>query len=184
MKIKTIHLLAIAIITILILGFTRNRMEDFSDVGAIKYSLLPPNTFAKTQQGTWALLDGKPIAEDQLLYTLLEQDFLLDIFKDVNGITKLPDARGNFLRSMNINGQGNDPDKLRPVGSFQPDAFKTHKHTLGDSGRADWKSNELVNRQRVRHDGTGGGISTSFTGDPNETRPKNIAVYCYVKVSN
>ncbi len=187
MKIKPTHVLLTVITTVLIMGFSKNRMEDFYEIGDIKYSILPPNTFAKTQQGDWVLLDGKPIAEDQLLHTVLEQDFLLDTFKDANGIAKLPDARGNFLRSMNVNGQGTDPDKARKVGSYQADALKNHKHPLqnviykhGRSFRGDNAKDHALKHAY----GSVWASETKITGNGDESRPKNIAVYCYVKVSN
>jgi len=193
MKIKKTHFLSLTVIIFLIMGFSRNQTEDYHEIGDIKYSLLPPNTFAKTQKGSWALLDGKPIAEDQKLYTLLEQDFLLDIFKDGNGIVKLPDARGRFIRSMNINGQGNDPDKARKVGSFQNDAFQGHKHVNSNNIAQLISKKQTNNTPRQRYTVTGtaaqntAGSINSGHGSPrisSETRVKNIAVYCYVKVSN
>ncbi|MCH2195089.1 hypothetical protein [Kordia sp.] len=187
MKIKTTHFLSLTVIIFLIMGFSRNQTEDYHQIGDIKYSLLPPNTFAKTQKGSWALLDGKPIAEDQKLYTLLEQDFLLDIFKDGNGIVKLPDARGSFIRSMNINGQGNDPDTKRNVGSYQPDALKTHKHALQNTiykhGRS-FKGDNAKDHALKHAYGSVWASVTKNTGGAAESRPKNIALYCYVKVSN
>jgi hypothetical protein len=127
------------------------------------------------------------------LYNLLEQDFILDIFKDANGIAKLPDARGNFLRSMNINGQGNDPNKERKVGSYQADAFQGHKHVNSNSIAQLISKKQTNNTPRQRFTVTGtaaqntAGSLNSGHGTPrisNETRVKNIAVYCYVKVSN
>lgn len=187
MKIKSIHLLFIGIITLTIMGFSRNQSEDYYEIGDVKYSILPLNAFHKTQKGSWALLDGKPIAEDQKLYTFLEQEFLLDNFKDINGNAKLPDARGNFIRSMNINGQGNDLQEGRIVGSYQKDALKKHKHPLQNviyKHRRSFKG-EADKDHTLKHAyGTVWASETKDTGDAAESRPKNIALYCYIKVSN
>ena len=100
--------------------------------------------------------------------------------------------RGLFIRGANIMdiNEGlhtkpvdilqSNPDNTE-VGKFQKDEFKKHNHTLGNAGRAEWQSNELVNKQRVRHDG-GVGISTSFSGVSTETRPKNISVIYLIRV--
>lgn len=187
MKIKSIHLLLIGIIALTIMGFSRNQSEDYYEIGDVKYSILPPNAFHKTQKGSWALLDGKPIAEDQKLYTFLEQEFLLDNLKDANGNVNLPDARGSFIRSMNINGQGKDPQTGRVVGSYQADALKTHKHALQNTiykhGRS-FKGDNAKDHALKHAFGSVWASETKNTGGAAESRPKNIALYCYVKVSN
>ncbi len=193
MKIKTLHIVLIAIFTILLMSFSENQPEGFYQIGNVQYSILPPNVFPKTQKGTWVLLDGKPIGEDQELYTILEQESLLDIFKDANGIVKLPDAKGRFIRSMNINGQGDDLDKSRTAGSYQNDAFQGHKH-VGSSSIAQLISKKQTNntpRQRYTVTGTAAsntaGTIDGGYGTPrisNETRPKNIALYTYIKIAN
>lgn len=187
MKFTTMHLCVFAIGILILLGFSRNQSDDYYEIGDVKYSILPPNTFNKTQKGSWVLLDGKPMAEDQKLYALLEQEFLLDNFKDANGVYTLPDARGNFIRSMNVNGQGNDPQAGRLVGSYQADALKTHQHSLQNTiykhGRS-FKGDDDRDHTLKHAYGSVWAQRTNDTGDANESRPKNITLYCYIKVSN
>ena len=187
MKIKSIHLAIIGIFTLIIMGFSQDPSEEYYEIGDVKYSILPPNVFGKTQKGTWVLLDGKPIGDDQKLYTFLEQEFILDMFKDKNGIAKLPDAKGRFIRSMNINGQGSDPNKTRKVGSYQGDALKKHKHPLqnviykhGRSFRGDNAKDHALKHAY----GSVWASETKVTGNDDESRPRNIALYTYIKTAN
>ncbi len=165
---------------------------DMGTIGDVKYSILPPTTFKKYNGDGWRLMNGQNIEGTQLA-TVAKR-------------THLPDASNNFIRCL-------DPkDKNRQVGSVQNDATRmphnrfvtnniqnTHKHpnTRGrihsqpsnpgppsGGGRAD----DFAHRENTKP------IQTytkdySWThnhiingGDP-ETRPKNIALYIYIKVN-
>jgi len=121
---------------------------------------------------TWVLADGTPDVDD-VGYRL---DYL-------SGDT--PDLRGVFLRGLNegrTDGMQDPEGTGRTAGTSQADQFKSHEH------RAHWSNAPPVS----------GGVwydIWSFYGPlpystcpameaagGSETRPKNVAVYYYVKV--
>ncbi|MBF0548573.1 MAG: hypothetical protein HQM08_29340 [Candidatus Riflebacteria bacterium] len=116
--------------------------------------------------------DGRPAPTDSL--------FSRDIASFV------PDLRGVFLRGLNkfddLKGSRNDgmedPDGDRVSGSSQQDVFKTHVHKVegfgGDFGPHIGTAH--VSSDNVRTTGP------EDSGGGRETRPKNVAVYYYIKV--
>lgn len=90
-----------------------------------------------------------------------------------DGINGTPDLRGAFIRGWGDLANGRDPEGgSRVLGSFQPEDFKRHSHTLGT----------IVNRDRgdsnTLHQTDAGQAQTGETGGP-ETRPDNVALlYC------
>jgi hypothetical protein len=190
---KTIFLL---IIGFTLLSFTLSNssifQQDLEDVGIIKQSLLKPNQFNKTQKGSWVLLDGSLIEKDTKLFNLLEENFDLNILTLKDNKYYLPNASGAFLRSSNVNGQGFDPESDRKIGSLQNDAFQGHKHFSG-TRFATYHGKQSSNTPKQRHNVTesvydnSAGIHDAGNGKPriaNETRPINISVYTYIKISN
>lgn len=163
--------------------------SDNTNIGDVKYSILPPNIFNETQKGNWVLLDGKPLSEETELYKLLEGKMSLDILQKKQDAHFLPDTRGRFIRSMNINGQGDDPEKNRKIGSYQADIFQQHTHAIGVSA-SDKAAASQMNRNRfadflqqgARAPFQTHGAINGRTGE--ETRPKNIALYTYIKIAN
>lgn len=192
-KIKTILL---SITTFTLLSFTINNssifQENMEDIGIIKQSLLKPNQFNKTQKGKWVLLNGQEISKETVLYKILDENFDLNILTKKDEKYFLPNATGTFIRSSNVNGEGRDPDKDRKIGSIQNDAFQGHKHINGDN-IAQYYKKESPNTPKQRHNVTGAifknsaGIYDAGYGKPriaNETRPVNISMYTYIKISN
>lgn len=111
----------------------------------------------------------------------------------VNGLT-IPDLRGQFLRGIDLAAAGAkdtayDPAGKRIAGNQQADAFQGHWHRVLGSGTP-----------APGHAGVGGMIEEFFPLGPqsvvdpiadstngaprtaSETRPKNVAVYWYIKV--
>ncbi|MEJ1242526.1 hypothetical protein WBG78_30540 [Chryseolinea sp. T2] len=141
---------------------------DEGFLGDIRMSILHPATFEKEHPG-WVLMAGQKVELNWELGTL--------------GVTQLPDARGNFLRGMNMGRDGDtgDPDgDVRSVGSFQQDDFKRHNHRIPIYlQHGNWSS-----------DGNNWATQTNYAPETcaifneggNETRPKNICVYVYIKV--
>lgn len=96
--------------------------SDSTPVGTVIYSVLPPQAFLRINEG-WAVLDGTALNPDWELSKKINSNNL----QILDG--KLPDASGMFLRAMNYDNIGADPEK-RSVGSKQNDNFKSHRHYL------------------------------------------------------
>jgi hypothetical protein len=148
--------------------------EDISrtlPVGSVTASFLPPEDFYRlaNREGapvTWQLADGSPSGET--------------LYKKLTGQTNLPDLRGKFLRGLNVGllGDAADPDLNRKPGDYQPDAFEKHSHTYGTHS-------EYANGSQNAFGAQPGPapFKTSEAGTATETRPKNIAVYYYIKIN-
>lgn len=151
-------------------------------VGDVKYSVLDPQQFNKINGAGWVLLSGTSLREVDSLYQASP-------LKGITQISSLPDARGVFIRGMN-EGRSKDSGDAdggdsRAVGSFQADQFKSHVHDIDNRNTA------TRNQERCAS-GNGENI---VCGDENtnatlkilpsggsETRPRNIALYVYIKI--
>jgi hypothetical protein len=150
-------------------------IDLIAPIGTVIASMLTPVQMNDQAGGTWVLADGSaaPAA-----------------YASATGKATLPDLRGAFLRGLNEgrNDGQEDPDGgERTIGDYQGDQFQGHYHDLG-SGR------ESETGQGYITAGTGStqGITDAYNpitdgtnGTPrygSETRPKNVAVYYYVKV--
>lgn len=99
-----------------------------------------------------------------------------------------PDLRGMFIRGLNAFESGKDrkdgkqdPDS-RVVGNYQEDRFEEHAHT--------WLANPAAPfggpSDRAVNGGSGAAdfrYDTSVAGKGKETRPKNVAVFYYMRVN-
>lgn len=152
-------------------------------VGTIISSFLPPAVFLKNTvyRNCWLPADGRDTPSDSIYLTEFSKP-------------KLPDLRGMFIRGHNKfdDVRGIRQDKWKDPGErdsdgYQNDQFEKHKHDANmeigaepTSGRA--KANQAA--------GAHGRIGTMYTSHNlivdnsggNETRPKNIAAYYYIKV--
>lgn len=111
-----------------------------------------------------------------------------------------PDMRGQFIRGMNA-GASVDPTAGRIAVDAEADAFQGHKHTSlvvapgttgwynaftsaseGSSGNPPTTTDDIG----ISGGSVGGGYGVDgLLGTPrlaSETRPKNVAVYWYIKV--
>ncbi|MFL5763612.1 MAG: hypothetical protein ACJ77K_06690 [Bacteroidia bacterium] len=123
----------------------------------------------------------------------------------LNHIQNAPDLRGKFLRGLNQmyspgeptgfdHVKNGDPDEtLRKVGSYQGDGLIAHDHPASghingsvcgsngthdaDSGHDKWNSDPTFGDHNVQVT-----VGNNSTGG-KETRPKNIAVYYYIKIN-
>jgi hypothetical protein len=108
---------------------------------------------------------------------------------------KLPDLRGVFLRGLNnfalgSNPRGDglqDPEGPRQAGGFQMDVFKSHQHSYGTTISGFAKGSDGFGAI-VRSDNNWQGYKNDnpilHTEDEggSETRPKNAAVFYYIRV--
>ena len=168
--------------------------DSTGSLGEVRYSVLDPTQFKQQNGNGWILMDGRDIPGTDLAAL---------------GFSKLPDVRGMFIRGMDMNIM-NDPDGNRIVGSFQSDGFKSHSHQSSFTVTGDATNRffcAVPNAQKeisgvqvgnaFSNDGTAGIARVSFAelikinstltinneGTTNETRPKNIALYVYIKIN-
>lgn len=146
------------------------------DVGDVKFSLLAPDVFRVHHGTAWIPLDGLAWATEQGF------DFTVTALHKAFGVATLPDARGVFIRAMNSgrDPKAGDPEHGRLVGSSQPDTLKRHEHPQMYSPQ-NFNHNGAETLRQVGHMATQ--HSTGAIGD-DETRPRNIALYVYVKVDD
>lgn len=153
-------------------------------VGTIVPSVLEPRTFAivagdsgnfDPRSSSWVPADGRDIAGSE--------------FTKQTGSIRTPDLRGMFLRGLNYTEPNNprsdgkqDPEgDARKPGDYQVDAFFKHAHPY--TGTTDSKEERTDgNTYPHKKDAFPCPKETDPVGGA-ETRPKNIAVYYYLKIN-
>ncbi|MBK9576214.1 MAG: hypothetical protein IPK50_23835 [Fibrobacterota bacterium] len=165
-------------------------------VAALRAEVVRLDTTRQIPKGTIAAFLSEPESDGYLPGS--GKSWLLAAGQpEVNG-TRIPDLRGLFLRGADyvVTGRaatGYDPDGIRKAGSGQADAFQGHWHQMmwqnkiggwgvDGTGFYDYNGASLTSKGRnnVRD-----AITDSANGNPrtaSESRPKNVAVYWYVKV--
>lgn len=162
--------------------------EDFVNlpVGTIIPSILEPSSFAKTvgdpdpsdfdpKISKWVLANGRKVSTDSKYYMFTRE-------------SRIPDLRGMFLRGMNEgrNDGEQDPDDRKP-GEYQRDALKQHGHETDALKLKHWKKEDTRELGYTSKGGAdyGRAIVKKVTGAKaaDETRPKNVAVYFYIKIN-
>ncbi|MFC1476690.1 hypothetical protein ACFL5S_01860, partial [Fibrobacterota bacterium] len=148
--------------------------EDLTNlpIGTTISSILNPSLFKKSfaDPDKWVLADGREVSTDSKYYMSTNE-------------SRIPDLRGMFLRGMNVNGKGEDPQQNRKVGSEQQDTFQSHQHKYNTYGKTtgNWRGNKSSQYHLAYHIEN----SVGFVGaeGTTETRPKNVAVYFYIKIN-
>jgi len=128
-------------------------------VGTIIASMLNPEQMLSVSKSTWVLADGRIGTEK---------------YQKVTKQSNLPDLRGNFIRGLK-NGDGRYP------GHFQNDLLKKHNHRGYDYKWVSYNKGVALATSKIEPFYAIGDTVTGFYGG-NETRPKNVAVYFYIKV--
>lgn len=146
-------------------------MADNLPIGTVLYSILEPNVFKEVYgHEAWVLFDDRDIKDSEL--------------STLTSISKLPDARGVFIRGMNAtrSKENGDTNGDRPIGEYQSDMVGPHVHTIPNitfqkapngnlMGDGAAELYPVLNLQTAINNGL-------------ETRPRNIALYTYIKINN
>ena len=146
---------------------------DSGSLGDVRYSVLPPANFRNLNGDGWQLMDGRNINGSDLCTEF--------------GTCQIPDARGVFIRGMNVGRDqaSGDPEGNRGVGSYQSDNIESHTHGLHHRIIGDTRGG--FTHGVAAGGGSGSihdiGIRTTDAKGGNETRPRNIALYVYIKVN-
>lgn len=159
---------------------------DHFKVGDVINSVLDPSQFKKVHGDGWELAAGQEISPNSDLRRLYASQL-------VEG-KKLPDGRGVFIRGMNVDRpQNGDTGGNRLVGHWQADGIARHKHPLDNHPDSRyWYLNAGGSGCAIQYSCPGRGntqdnlqrAEPSFhEGSIDETRPRNISLYTYIKIS-
>lgn len=161
-------------------------------LGDVKYSILHPAKFAEENGECWVPMDGRSIVGSRLAAAL--------------GINNLPDAGGMFLRGQEFASSPNtDPerDANSPIATVQGDDVKPHGHTMGNAGahthdyeyfmaggptnignQANWTNVRYGIGWQWRNTSTSGDHTHTINNNSgNETRPKNLNLWTYIRIN-
>lgn len=112
------------------------------------------------------------------------------------GASNTPDLRGLFLRGLNVfdpteathvSNEQKDPDERAIESKFQSDEIKSHNHPVSDNPKImvamgeGWRN--VAGGDAAQSTFAGQGVGTIGHRGSIETRPKNIAVYYYMKIN-
>lgn len=134
----------------------------------------------------WLPADGRQVSRDSAYFKAKTDGSL--------NIVKIPDLRGTFLRGLNSFGNSPlssapntaqlDPE-TRTVGSYQGDENKNHTHTATISpGEAPYRASGMGHQSDKKQEIQW--AATSIAIQPSggaESRPKNYAIYYFIKVN-
>lgn len=169
--------------------------------GTVIASILEPRIFLRDgRNNNWRLADASVVPPDSLYATLV-------VDASIEGVERLPDLRGMFLRGLNVgrNDGMEDPDgNNRKAGHLQAGATKRPTTEFG--GTTDMTGGHIhkvegaisirtaVGRGFQRNRKRADDMETSSSGKhihsvsidrggDAETRPRNVSVYYYIKIN-
>jgi hypothetical protein len=170
--IKSYFFAFLFIIAIYIMAFTGKTAEEPSTIGDVRYSVLDPKKFMALNPG-WVLMDGGAATPAQFNSSRLHTEL---------GMEKMPDGRGVFIRGMNEGRK--DGDLNRQVGTLQLDMLAKHQHEI--KFQLTKEGPQALTLDKIRGgeaNNSGFGQTFSEIAGGEETRPKNIALYTYIKIN-
>jgi hypothetical protein len=152
-------------------------------VGTIVASIIEPRQFAKEagdsgnfdpRTSTWVPADGRDVAGS--FYA-----------ERVTPVT--PDLRGMFLRGLNYtdssrlrsDGRQEPGGDARKAGQDDPDDFKSHTHPMADTGATGAIPGGIAHV--IQSSAQRGPSSLIGDSGGTETRPRNVAVFYYLKIN-
>jgi hypothetical protein len=181
-----------------------DKLRDHMPVGTVIASVLKPDVFFQIyNREYWEPADGS-LPPDNSHYRIIQDHF--------NDNEHVPDLRGRFIRGLNNLGGDNqdekngDPENTRKVMSYQSDSTripekvslsheKDHKHNVslnagdcstmvpdGATQRLAHYKDDGYGAGNPKESSPGGGHTHTISGSDVETRPKNVALYFYVKI--
>lgn len=179
---KQIKLLLLLAPTLIFFSVSLNAQLDSLDctgaLGDVKWSILDPEKFQEVNGDCWTLMDGQSLPADTKLKAM--------------GFDKIPNGQGVFLRAIDMRTTGRlDPDRPRGTkpGDYQGENFKAHNHDLSNEiwvhHRSFVGSADADKTLKDRQTGSGDTKFSQKTEDRggNETRPKNIALYLFIRIN-
>jgi hypothetical protein len=145
-------------------------------IGTVVSSMLSEAQFREIYGSGWVLADGRAVAGTAYAKLIAET---------------APDLRGVFLRGMTLgrDGKTGDPDGgERVAGSYQADALIFHQHEFNRTTSPG--PGEETHSALIAHANSGsprGRTNFMLVGENSdyqslETRPRNVAVYFYIRV--
>ena len=171
-------IISVGILTLFAFKGFQDGAKDIGAIGDVKYSILPPLKFRAENGDGWILMDGGNSLETAARFDTSA------LHKNLQ-IPTLPDARGVFIRGINGNRDKStgDEDSNRNAGDPQQDMVGPHSHEVPPIG---WVGD-------IFHYSLQGPGNVFLAPNPNssrtklndgtETRPRNIALYIYIKVN-
>jgi len=156
-------------------------------IGTIIPSMLDPILFKNSVAfpDKWELAKGQKVSTEWKYYKVFGEG------------SRIPDLRGMFLRGMNEGRSDGeqDPEQNRKPGNEQKDALQQHEHKTTVTGlptgykeHAPTPSNIGYTRHEAGRNAPYEKVSVSVSevtgaNTASETRPKNVAVYFYIKIN-
>jgi hypothetical protein len=156
-------------------------------IGTIIPSMIAPANIDPNMKEYFVPCDGELIPRESAYAKMVGRVDKMDNISDKHRL-RVPDLRGQFIRGLNYfddpkefrKDKREDPESNRKPGDYQADSFMNHSHSIpiGDNPGAVWG---------VKQSGKGGfagGHARKTSGQgKNETRPKNVAVFYYIKIN-
>jgi len=163
------------------------KLEQFNV--ATKNNEKSPGGVWTSQKSKWSPCDGRPLPNSK--------------YAKIVSQTNAPDLRGLFLRGLNSFDDSytlppQDPSQLstdpKSVGLYQSDALKMHEHRITSSTNVlrfveggNLKGGDgAAFMNAINNPAKGGGALLTTDNDGGsaaETRPKNVAVFYYIKIN-